>query len=170
MVFPVWVLASIATAVSQSLKSYLQKYLVEDVSGLELSFIASLYTAILLLPLAVFYLFQGVTASYLTWVAMLFVGASNGVALILFFSALKIEDLSIASPLQQTIPLFVALLEPLVLATGYSINVLLGAVLTVAGSYLIMFQGSEFLKPLKRLGHRGPLMALGSAFFFGRAL
>lgn len=80
---------------------------------------------------------------------------------------MKIEDLSIASPLKQTIPLFVALLEPLFLATSYSISILSGAFLTVLGSYFIVFEGNNYTAPLKRMSNKGPLMALGSAFFFG---
>lgn len=166
MAFPLWVLAGIVTAVSQSVKAFLQKKLVDD-SGLELSFITSLYTAILLLPIAGFYFIQGVNMSLPVWGAISFVGISNGVALLMFFTSLETEDLSIASPLQQTIPLFVALMEPLVLATGYSLNILSGAFLTVLGSYFVMFDGKDYTKPLKRIGSKGPLLALGSAFFFG---
>lgn len=150
-----------------SARAFLQKVLVEDVSGLELSFVTSLYTAILMLPVMAYYLYQSVPVSPAVWLSIAFVGASNGVALFLFFRALKIEDLSIASPLKQTIPLFVAILEPLFLATGYAVNVLTGAFLTVAGSYVVMFEGENYLEPLRRLVSPGALMALGSAFFFG---
>lgn len=166
MAFPLWVLAGVVTAVSQSVKAFLQKKLVED-SGLELSFITSLYTAILLLPVAGFYFIQGVDVSLAVWGAISFVGISNGIALLMFFTSLETEDLSIASPLQQTIPLFVALMEPLILATGYSLNILSGAFLTVLGSYFVMFDGKDYTRPLKKIGSKGPLLALGSAFFFG---
>lgn len=74
MIAPLWVLAGIATAVAQSFKAYMQKKLVGGTSGLELSFIASLYTAILLLPVAFYYYFlQGVSTSVSVWIAMLFV-------------------------------------------------------------------------------------------------
>lgn len=167
MAVSLWVVAGFLTAIAQSVKAFLQKKLIENVSGLEISFVTSLYTAIILLPLAAYYFFNGVSTSLPVWLAMGFVGASNGIALLLFFTALKIEDLSVASPLKQTIPVFVAVIEPLALATGYSLSVLSGAFLTAAGSYFVMFEGEDYLKPLKRLGHRGPLLALGSAFFFG---
>lgn len=166
MVVSLWIAAGVLTAVIQSVKAFLQKKLVEDVSGLELSFVASLYTALLMIPVAGFYLLNGVAPSITVWASIAFVGITNGVALLLFFSSLKIEDLSIASPLKQTIPLFVAFLEPLFLATVYSANILAGAFLTAAGSYVLMFEGDDFLRPLKLIGKRGPLMALGSAFFF----
>ncbi|MFB6145811.1 MAG: hypothetical protein ABEJ99_04905 [Candidatus Nanohaloarchaea archaeon] len=54
MFVELWVIAGVLTAMVQSARSYLQKVLVEDVSGIELSFVKSLYTALVLLPVAVF--------------------------------------------------------------------------------------------------------------------
>ncbi|MFB6145812.1 MAG: DMT family transporter [Candidatus Nanohaloarchaea archaeon] len=82
-----------------------------------------------------------------------------------FFTALKLEDLSIASPLRQTIPLFVAFLEPLFLSTVYSLSIISGALLTVAGSYVVMFEGDNYIKPLLKLKEKGAILAVASAFF-----
>lgn len=87
----------------------------------------------------------------------------------LFNLSMKYCDLSVSSPLQQTIPVFVAFIEPLVLASqGYSLRVVLSAVLVVIGAYFITIK-DDFRTPIRNITGKGPLLAIISAILFAFA-
>lgn len=86
-----------------------------------------------------------------------------------FNLSMKYCDLSVSSPLQQTIPVFVAFIEPLVLASqGYSLQVVLSAVLVVIGAYFITIK-DDFTTPIRNITGKGPLLAILSAILFAFA-
>lgn len=95
-------------------------------------------------------------------------GSFVGIGLLSFTKSMETTDLSVVSPLQQTIPVFASVIEPLVLSElGYSLEVIIAAILTTIGAYIIVINPDELLLPLKKLRRRGPIMALLTAFLFG---
>lgn len=97
-------------------------------------------------------------------------GLLVGSGLWMFNKSMETTDLSIASPLQQTIPVFAAVIEPLVLSNfGINPNVIAAAVLTTIGAYVVNIEKGNILRPLTRLTDRGPALALTTALLFGLA-
>lgn len=158
-----WILIGVVTAVTLSMRAYLQKRLSPGNTSLELAFISSAVAAVAALPFGLHALAGGTVPAPPVMAGVLFVAAMNGGGLYLFFRALHVEDLSVASPIRQTMPVFVAVIEPLVLAQAFRPVVLGGAVLAAAGGYLTVAEGRHPLEPLARLQEEGPLFALASA-------
>jgi drug/metabolite transporter (DMT)-like permease len=77
---------------------------------------------------------------------------------------METTDLSIASPLQQTIPVFATIIEPLVLSNlGYDVQTILAALVTTLGAYVVVIEPEKPLEPLRRITDRGPLLAVVTA-------
>jgi drug/metabolite transporter (DMT)-like permease len=87
-----------------------------------------------------------------------------------FIEALRDSDLSVVSPLQQTIPVVAALLEP-VLVAGFGVEpkLLLAAGVTAVGAYTVSVERGNPWRPLRTLRERGPLLALLTAVLLGVA-
>lgn len=160
-----WLLTGIVTAVFISAVTLMQKHLTERYTSLELSFVSSLLAAVFLLPFGAVSWGDGVAFTPVLGAAVLAVGVANTVGVYAFLRALEIGDISVASPLRQTLPVFVAVMEPLILMMPYRLPVLLGAGLASVGAYVTLIEPSKPFKPLKRLQGKGPLLALASAFF-----
>lgn len=161
-----WILVGVAAAVTLSMRSYLQKRLSPGNTSIELAFISAAVAAVAALPLGLHGLASGIVPGPRVMAGVLVVAAMNGGGLYMFFRALHVEDLSVASPLQQTVPVFAAVIEPLVLVQPFRPVVLGGAVLAAAGGYLTVAEGRDPLEPLTRLRDNGPLFALASAVLF----
>lgn len=162
-----WLIAGGATAVCLGAKTLLQKHLTERYTSLELGLVSSLLATLLLLPLGVMSWRTGVVFTPALGAAVLFVGVANTLGVYTFYRALSVEDMSVVAPLRHTIPVFVAVLEPLVLVMPYRFPVLLGAGLATMGAYITLIEPEQPFRPLKSLRGEGPLFALGSAFFLG---
>jgi drug/metabolite transporter (DMT)-like permease len=77
---------------------------------------------------------------------------------------METTDLSIASPLQQTIPVFATIIEPLVLSNlGYDVQTILAALVTTLGAYIVVIEPEKPFEPLRRITDRGPLLAVVTA-------
>lgn len=163
-----WLVTGLAAAALISAKAYILKRLSDAHTSLELGFVSSLLATALLVPVGIYGAVQaGAVPEPPVLAAILFVGLVNTAGAYAFFEALQTTDLSVVSPLRQTIPVFVAVLEPLVLPIGYSLAVLAGAALTTVGGYVTLAENTRPLEPLTRLTDRGPLLALTSALFLG---
>lgn len=158
-----WILVGAATALTLSLRSLLQKVLSADHTSLELGFISTVIAAVLVLPLGLHAGADVGMPALPVLGGILFVGLMNTAGTYAFFRALQVADLSVASPLRQTLPIFVAVLEPAILSQAYRPGVLVGAVLAAAGGYITLAEGRHPLEPLTRLRGTGPMFAVASA-------
>lgn len=160
------ILALFSAFVSASRESF-RKHVSRDFSSVEIGFMGQVYGVILLFPFATwFYLKNGLT---LTPGVLLAVGVSGGLVVAttyIYVEAMRISDISMTEPLRQTTPLFVAILEPLILGISFSKMVLGGALLGTVGSY-IMVSDKSLKQPIENFSNRGALMALFVAFLFG---
>ncbi len=168
-VVDLWVAVALAGAVVQAGYETLQKRLTADVDTLRLSYVTSILGSALLLPVALWVLAtHDVSATPTVVAGVLVAGVTNVLALYAFLTALKQADLSVVSPLRQSTPLLVAVLEPLVLATAFGPSVVAGALAATAGGYVILADDSLF-SPLARITEPGPLLAIGTAGLYAVA-
>lgn len=159
-----WILIGIAAAALLSLRSVLQNSLAADRTALEIAAIGAVIGAAVVLPVALPAL---TTISVTPGLAggLLAVGLTSLAGNYCFIAALRRTDLSVASPARQTLPLMVAVLEPVLLATAFRPGIVMGAVLATVGGYLTLVEDRDLLLPFRRIGDRGLHLALGSAFF-----
>lgn len=87
--------------------------------------------------------FESVSLSLRVIGLMFVVGLLNTIGLWSYIKALDVGELSLASPVQQTIPVWVALVEPLIAATMWSPIVFMAATLTVIGAGLVITDPRE---------------------------
>ncbi len=163
-----WLVVGLVAAAAISAKAYTLKRLSDAHTSLELGYISSLLATVLLLPAGLHgAAVYGAVPPAMVVAAVVFVGLANTAGIYAFFEALQTTDLSVVSPLRQTLPVFVAVLEPLVLAQAYSPTILAGAVLATIGGYVTLAENTDPMEPLTRLTGRGPVLAVTSAFFLG---
>ena len=158
------IVLAILAALFSSMKGAFRKHVARDFSSVEIGFLGQVYGAILLLPFAAFRFSQasinltpGVLAALS--VSTLVVLAST----YLYIESLRVTDISVAEPLRNTSPIFVALLEPLVLNISFKMVTLLAALMGSAGAYILVSKNSV-LKPLENLENKGAFLAVIVAF------
>ena len=101
---------------------------------------------------------------------LLGIGAIMTLASWLLIEALQRDDVSVVGPVVSLTPLWVAFTEPLITDAGWEQDLLLGAVLVVAGVYLVLFE-EDILHPFRRLSDTGVVLAiLGSFSYAGVAV
>lgn len=168
-VVDLWVAVALAGATVQAGYETLQKRLTADVDTLRLSYVTSILGTALLAPVALWVVrTESVALTPTVLAGVLVAGLTNVLALWAFLTALERADLSVVSPLRQSTPLLVAVLEPLLLVTAFGSSVLVGALAATVGGYVILADEGLF-SPLARLTEPGPLLALGTAGLYAVA-
>lgn len=144
-----------------------QKYAVDRNSPLVVSFQAQLFT----LPFTgiVALLAPDPTPSIMTLVVVGASGMVNAASYYLLAEALRMDDLSVISPLRSIVPVSVALVEPLVLTAEYSVPVLVASLLAAVGTYVLLIEDS-LTTPLKRINSRGVQLGVISALIITAAV
>lgn len=163
-----WIITGLIAVMFKSLYQSWQKKLNEDYSSVELTktavLIVLIFTSITSTTLVIVIDYSSPSVKGIAYAVL--AGFFLYTGLWVFNLSMKYCDLSVSSPLQQTIPVFVAFLEPLFLASqGYSLQIVLSAVLVVIGAYFITIKDS-FKTPIKNITGKGPLLAILSAFLF----
>lgn len=74
-------------------------------------------------------------------------------------------DFSVAQPIKKVSPLFVVFGELIFLSLDLSYILLSGVFLTVSGSYILMIDSSDLLRPFRNLADKGVQLAVLSAVF-----
>jgi len=162
-----WLLVAFLAVLLKTGYNALQKHLTVDYDGLELSYVTSVLGLGFMLPVGAWYLATAdLTFTPGLVAALLFSGAANVVAIVAFLTALGEEDLSIVSPLVQSTPVMVAVVEPLVLPVAFETDVALGAVAVVVGAYVLLTDAGDLLAPLRRVTERPALLALSAAALY----
>lgn len=159
----VWILTALAAAGFSSVKAAIQKYLTDDYDSIDIGYMRSILSLIFLLPVAVgVYIYSGITLQVPAVLGALVSGLGNVLGIYLMLEAFAIEDISVVSPLRRTTPVWVALVEPLLLEFSYSPLTVAGAAVAVAGGYVVLAENGNLLEPLKP--SRGALLALSVSF------
>lgn len=169
-VVALWIVIAIVSALFKTTYATLQKSFSVEFTALDMGWLTATLGAVIFLPLAIWSLW--VQQSVFTPTILLAMGLGGLIELIAMYTwlaALQTEDLSIVSPLRQTIPIFVVILEPILLSVPFDPGVALGAVLTVIGAYVVLVDGIDIWSPLTKVTERGPQLAIATAILFALA-
>lgn len=164
----IWILVGILAVIAKSSYQSWQKYLTEDFTSTEITQSALIISSLLFTTVAVVLRpsLPPIGDFVLASVSGIFV--SSGIYL--FIKSMETTDLSVASPLQQTIPVFASIIEPIFLSSlGYEPRTIIAAVITTIGAYIVVIERGNILLPIKKLTEKGPLLALTTALFLAIA-
>ncbi|MFB6213320.1 MAG: DMT family transporter [Candidatus Nanohaloarchaea archaeon] len=160
----IWFFTALAAAAFSASKYGVQKHLLEDYSSVEIGYLGSVLSFVFVLPVGAWaYLQHGLPLDPLAVAGVLISGVGNVVGFYMYLEALRIEDLSVVSPLRRVTPVLVAFVEPLVFGLTYSVNVVLGALMAAAGGYVVL-SGRQLLRAVRP--SRGALMALSVSVIY----
>ncbi len=158
------VLLALIAALFSSLKGIARKHASDHFTSVEIGYMGQVYGAILLLPLGVWrYLETGFNLTPGVLTAVLISTAVILSSTYLYIEALRITDISVTEPLRNTSPIFVALLEPLILGISFKTVLIAAAVLGSAGAYILVSRDS-LLTPLENMNNRGAILSITVAF------
>jgi drug/metabolite transporter (DMT)-like permease len=160
----IWVFTALAAAAFSAGKYAAQKELTADYSSIEIGYLGSVLSFLFVLPMGAWsYLQHGIAFDPLAILGVLVSGVGNVVGFYIYLEALRIEDLSVVSPLRRVTPVLVSLIEPLVFGLEYSANLVIGAGLAAAGGYVVLSGGN--LRESVRFS-KGALMALSVSIIY----
>lgn len=158
------ILLALIAALFSSLKGIARKHVSIDFSSVEIGYIGQVYGAVLLSPLAIWrYLEVGMKLKPGVLTALLISTIVIISSTYLYIEALRITDISVTEPLRNTSPIFVALLEPLILGIDFKTLILGAAFLGSAGAYILVAKDS-LLTPLENMKNKGALISVLVAF------
>lgn len=165
-----WIIIGLLAIVCKSGYQSWQKELGKEYDALELTQVAHL-VCVPIFGLFVAFKSPELKLNYITVGFPVIGGACLAVGLWMFNKSLETTDLSISSPLQQTIPVFVVLIEPFIIdSINLDYNLLVIALTTVLGAYVVSLNKTDsILSPVYSLSRKGPLLAVGTAILFAVA-
>lgn len=158
------IILALLAALFSSLKGIARKHVSRDFSSIQIGYMGQVYGVLLLLPLAAWRYTQ--TGLNLTPGIAMALTVSTVIVLAstyLYIEALRITDISVTEPLRNTSPIFVALLEPLILNIQMEALIIAAAVMGSAGAYILVAEKS-LLTPLENMKNRGALLSILVAF------
>lgn len=158
------VLLALTASLFSSFKGIARKHVSRDFSSVEIGYIGQVYGAVLLLPVALWrYQEVGITLNRGILTAVMISTAIILASTYLYIEALRITDISITEPLRNTSPIFVALIEPLVLPLNFQTTVLGAALLGSIGAYVLVAKDS-ILTPIENMKNKGAIISILVAF------
>lgn len=158
------VILALLAALLSSLKGVAGKHVAREFSSVEIGYIGQIYGSILLLPFSISrYLEAGFTLNPGIIAAILISTAIILASTYLYIEALRITDISITEPIRNTSPIFVALIEPVILAINFNIMIIAAALLGSVGAYILVAKDS-LLTPLENIRDKGALLSALVAF------
>lgn len=158
------VILALVAALFSSLKGVARKHVSRDFTSVEIGYMGQVYGVLLISPFAAWrYLQSGMSLTPGVLAALLVSTAIILASTYIYIEALRITDISVTEPLRNTSPIFVALLEPLVLTMELSAAVLSAALLGTVGGYILVAKDSV-LTPLENMKNRGAAMSVLVAF------
>lgn len=162
-----WILLASLMTTSESFKSVLTKVYVRSRNPLIVALGLRFFTAL------IFTLVVLLTGSLLVepefWPALLTGGLLNTATTLLYMTALKRTDLSLAVPMLAFTPLFLLITSPILVGEVPSLAGLAGVVLIVVGSYVLQITRKDegFLEPIRALArNKGMRLMLLVAFLW----
>lgn len=158
------ILLALTAALFSSLKGIARKHVARDFTSVEIGYMGQVYGSVLLLPFAAWrYLEAGITLNPGLATAIFLTTLTVLAATYLYIEALRITDISITEPLRNTSPIFVALLEPVILGISFETVLVAAALLGSAGAYILVAKDS-ILEPIESMKNRGALLSVLVAF------
>lgn len=163
-----WFLFAIVAVVCKTWFYVLQKkYLDDDVSPYTTSYISSLYGSIITVPLAIIEIvFYDVDVSLILVPILIFFGILESIYLLVYLFALKNLNLSIASPVKKSKPVFVGLIEPVILGAYIPLSLIGASLLATVGGVMSVFGTDSSIDDYKKdITTKGLFFALLTLIF-----
>lgn len=158
------ILLALIAALFSSLKGIARKHVSRDFSSVEIGYMRQVYGSVLLLPFAIWrFLDVGFTITTGVITALIVSTVIIIGSTYLYIEALRITDISITEPIRNTSPIFVALLEPLMLDINYETMLIGAAFLGSAGAYILVAKDS-LITPIENMKNKGALISAFVAF------
>lgn len=158
------ILLALVAAIFSSLKGVARKHVSRDFSSVEIGYLGQVYGAILIFPFALYRYSQvGITITPGILTALLGATAVVLASTYIYVEALRIADVSVTEPLRNTSPIFVALLEPLILGINFKALILMAALLGATGAYVLLAKDS-LIDPVENINNKGALLSILVAF------
>lgn len=140
-----WIFISLLNTITAVILSLQLKNLHnKGISSLQTYFISSFITLIIV-GVCAFIFNQKVLFNFRD-INILIVGLSNFFASVFYIEAYKEGKLSFLGPIENSRPLFVAILSAILLSTQLTVPVITGVILIISGGYLISKNGKEIVK------------------------
>lgn len=162
-----WLLLSILTALSESLKDVFSKNSLRQLDEYRVAFGLRFISFLFLIPIFFFLPIPELSVDF--WWALLATSILNVATTVLYMKALKYSDMSLSVPFVTFTPLFLLLTSPIMVGEFPNLQGLAGVLLIVAGSYAMNVQRSQqsWWAPFKALLHqKGPRYMMGVAFIW----
>ena len=166
-----WIIVYTGLAIlSASFYQIVQKTLTNTYRGVEISQISLLVSALVYTG---FILYQGLSFEQYTqstFILTLLSGILIGGGNFALAKGLELSDISVVSPVQQTIPIFAGILEPIILTQfEYESTKLIAAVIVVIGAFIITGSANTTQNGFipNSIDKRGILFGLLSALLYG---
>lgn len=162
----IWILVGIAASLMTATRESLNNHLKDEFTTPELGFLGSLH-ALMFLVIATVSVNKGpiITDNFSVLATAAISGVSVVLVIYLYIESLRLEDISVVSPIKQTNPLFLAFLEPWLLNFSFNPTIIIGALLSSIGAYILVVRDS-FFKPITNLRNKGALLALSVALVY----
>ena len=163
-----WFVFAIIAVVCKTWFYVLQKkYLDDDVSPYTTSYISSLYGSIITIPLAIIEIvFYSVDFSLILVPLLIFFGVLESIYFLVYLFALNNLNLSIASPIKKSKPVFVGLIEPVILGAYIPISLIGSSILATVGGIMSVFGVDSSIDDYKQdITTKGLFLALLTLIF-----
>lgn len=156
----IWIITAGFSVLFKSSYQTLQKKLTTYYTPVHLSQIALFICILMFIP---YVSYQGVNISpNQNLILNIMSGIFIGVGIWSFAKSLEISDISVVSPLQQTIPIFVVILEPLLISKySYQLETAVASVIVIIGAMITVSEPNELKSNIfSEIDYKGPLLAI----------
>jgi drug/metabolite transporter (DMT)-like permease len=156
-----WLLLSFIAGFGDALRDALSKRAASTIPRPLITWSYSIFALPFLLPVAVMKMPEAVPAEF--WLLVAFVATCHVFGGLVLVKALQSSDLSVCTPMIAFTPVFLLVIGPLLTGDTPSYAGIIGAILVVAGSYVLNISRSSagLLAPFKALyTDRGPRLML----------
>lgn len=166
-IIELWLIFAVLSVICKSWFWTIQKkYLDDNVSPYTTAYISSVYGALITVPLAMWdIIYNSVEVTVFTIGILILFGIAESLYFLIYLFALNNLNASIASPLKKSKPVFIGILEPIILSASISLSLLGSAFLTTIGGVLTIVGSNDSLDSYKNdLTKIGLLFAFLSLF------
>lgn len=144
MLIELWVVVSLIDALAKSVQATWQKWETKRHDVLEITVVTTSVAVVTFFLIGLVRgSFASVSVSVDTVALIGVIGVINIIGFWAYIKALDVGDLSLASPVKQTVPVWTAVLEPLIAATTWSPVVILSSFITVVGATVVITDPRE---------------------------
>jgi len=163
-----WVVYALLTAFLSATNTAFSKHILKNSDEFVVSFFQYFFASLFLLPILFFADITPIPNSF--WITIVFLLPFDITALILYYRAIKLSDLSLTVPLLSFTPFFTIFISYALLNETITLTGFIGVLFITIGAYVLNLKEIKngLLHPYKKLlKNRGSLIMLFVALIFG---